>query len=717
MKGPILYTRIDEMISSLDRIMAKSELNSDDKKFLKRFNEELYRLMSFSAFENYEASKGVKRLTYAHVNYLLNSPVFNFQEKKKIKENLYRFFRMTGLTGDFSNIDVKNYNFNEFVVPSAFVRSASKRKEIYDKFKKKGKTLYVFWHDVPFLGELENLDVVVLAGRIGEMPLHSFKTLRNTLSERLLIKDIDFDSESIYNATQTYYRETKRPIGNIGTQIILDADFDIDAIKKGQKVNFDYSLKGVEQALKLNKDLERAGRKDVYMVFNFPDTQGVYEKMKYAERSKIVEELRPLRKRPRTFVNFGYKYKDDVNYMTLDEYFKRVEYYDKKANEIKALGLSPYEQYLKAFSFAKTFKPYKFFHGEITDGDYPEYSRNPFLILKNRYEVCVGYGLYLREILDRLGIECSPYDFDTKRVRDAYDSGWHHRLLVHIKDEKYNTDEIIISDPTPGLSSIRDYFSRLNPFTKTKREIEKADYQLSSVSRPKRRSGEDWGTDQLKEALKAFNETLKRPVDLERVQTLELTKFFWAMRNIKKKESKHSTRKELDNYARELLNEFLSDGFGRNWLAEYAKEGRIDSLLYFLNMPMFGIGDKLNIIRTITERTPAYPLFQNYKIKEIFWTNLKNIAWADLQYMPHEFRDDLLNRIFRLGRLNISSITSLGDRVTYELLGKKYTKLYSSGDAIFDTVDKMKQVEQLSQLKKEALSLAAAAPQEAPKRK
>lgn len=707
MANESLYTRLDEMIVALERIMAKTEINADDKKFLKGFAKNLGTFTGF-AFERYKVSEKYRRINYTHINYLINSPVFSYSERKKIKEEFDRFITRNGISGDFSKVDPKNFNFGEFVVPSVFIRDETKRKELYDCFKGKKRGMCVSWEDVPFLGELENFNISVYAGRLGTFPLHLFKTFRNIIKDRIGKDEIDFYSDDVLAAMKEYYNETKDPNIGIETQINLGVDYNVGVIRKGSNISFSYSEEGINKALKLVEALDKAGRTDVAITFSFP-TEAIYGSISSEERKKLIEKLRPLRNRKKIGIVFDRPYNDEQNFLTLNGYFKSLEYYDRIAAKIKSMNLSPYEEYLKAFNYAKTFKRYREFHNPIVDEDYPNYSRNPFLILKNKYQVCTGYAFYLQEVLDRLDIECGFYSLDCKKNLDSYDPAWHARLLVHINDPKYDIDKVIISDPTAS-SFLPDKFHIIPPH-KNKLAVKRAELKYTSSSCPHPAAvnacGEDWVTEQLSNAVQNFNKTLAKPVDLDQVQILELPKLFWAMRNIKKKENKKLSRKGLDNYASKMLNEFLHDPYGVFCLVKYVEQGKIDSLIYFLNMPMFGIKEKLEVIRTISREMPVYTLLEHPKIKEIFLTNLKNISWIDLQYMPGEFRTELLTRIFRLGGLDISEVLSLGDRVTYEVLGKAHTKLYNSTDNIFTTVEKSNQLKNLFELRKNAVDLAS----------
>ena len=78
-----------------------------------------------------------------------------------------------------------------------------------------------------------------------------------------------------------------------------------------------------------------------------------------------------------------------------------------------------------------------------------------FLTKKNKYMVCCGYAILLKDLLNKVDIPCCDLivyvdhtrDKNYNRKKDSYYEG-HHRNIVHIDDDKYNVHGIYLADPT-----------------------------------------------------------------------------------------------------------------------------------------------------------------------------------------------------------------------------------------------------------------------------
>ena len=136
-------------------------------------------------------------------------------------------------------------------------------------------------------------------------------------------------------------------------------------------------------------------------------------------------------------------FSDGGNKYTPTQVRRREEILDLIINEVREQDLSSLEQYMYLYNTVKLFKEYK------ESNENKQLSRVSEYILDNDYMVCVGYASLLNELVERLD---NPNIRTTTFSLDVGDKGekksGHKRVLVNIKDDKYNVDGIYISDPT-----------------------------------------------------------------------------------------------------------------------------------------------------------------------------------------------------------------------------------------------------------------------------
>ncbi len=131
--------------------------------------------------------------------------------------------------------------------------------------------------------------------------------------------------------------------------------------------------------------------------------------------------------------------------------------------------LSPFEIYTKLYQIVKDFKPYK----EVDKGDDLDKSRTLSKLLFNQYIVCAGYANLLQEFCKRYNIETY---YMSVMVMPGYNKDLnktlgHARLLVKMKDEKYDIDGLYVSDPTWDSNDNSKYNHILMTFDEIKREL------------------------------------------------------------------------------------------------------------------------------------------------------------------------------------------------------------------------------------------------------
>ncbi len=126
------------------------------------------------------------------------------------------------------------------------------------------------------------------------------------------------------------------------------------------------------------------------------------------------------------------------------------------ASEILRQGLSPYERFLAAYSWASSFR-YK----AEEEGERSYISRSVINVLSGDKIVCVGFAKLLETMCDRLGIPCAL-------TNETYPDAGHLRAMVRIDDDKYNIHGVYFTDPTFGarksdVEHEKDYFHYLTP--------------------------------------------------------------------------------------------------------------------------------------------------------------------------------------------------------------------------------------------------------------
>lgn len=146
--------------------------------------------------------------------------------------------------------------------------------------------------------------------------------------------------------------------------------------------------------------------------------------------------------------------------ISLTEYRQTTEIIDGVVNRIKSYNLSPLEQIIYAYDYARDRIYQKEQHGEA-----PTTSRDLTRVLLGDEIVCVGYARIFIAILKKLGINAAEYT--------VQGSEYHSIAIAHIKDEKYGIDSIYYFDPTfdRKRDETNNHFNRYYAFAKNRVEI------------------------------------------------------------------------------------------------------------------------------------------------------------------------------------------------------------------------------------------------------
>lgn len=121
--------------------------------------------------------------------------------------------------------------------------------------------------------------------------------------------------------------------------------------------------------------------------------------------------------------------------VTIDEFITMRATLDYYTNLIKEANLSPLEQTIYAYDLIKSL--------EYEESENRSDSRKIHSIIRDGKIVCVGYSVFLSQLLSELGIECIPISAkgDTRKIE-------HQRNIVKLVDPKYGIDGSFALDAT-----------------------------------------------------------------------------------------------------------------------------------------------------------------------------------------------------------------------------------------------------------------------------
>ncbi len=124
----------------------------------------------------------------------------------------------------------------------------------------------------------------------------------------------------------------------------------------------------------------------------------------------------------------GLKFKSLDNSYSLNEVLNATEKTQKLIDELNNGGYSPFEKYLKIYSFLTSF---------VYNDKSDKTCREIYGVLNNNTIVCVGYSDLLKTICDKVGLECYV---NFAQVTERKGIFGHQNNIIRIKDEKYGID-------------------------------------------------------------------------------------------------------------------------------------------------------------------------------------------------------------------------------------------------------------------------------------
>lgn len=164
------------------------------------------------------------------------------------------------------------------------------------------------------------------------------------------------------------------------------------------------------------------------------------------------------------FINYGGVEEDGL--ISLDEYIKAHKFYDGVVDFVNMFYFSPLEAYFFAYILTKNFKKYRVYKdSKEVDEKYSHMSRNFILIVGNEYIVCEGFVNFIDEILKRLNYSSSVLSVKSMA---------HARIMVYLKDDKYQVEGVYVGDPT--FDSNEEHMFKYSLMTISKEDYINADY-------------------------------------------------------------------------------------------------------------------------------------------------------------------------------------------------------------------------------------------------
>lgn len=248
------------------------------------------------------------------------------------------------------------------------------------------------------------------------------------------IEIIDYFEES-ENAKEFYEDFKKNRIEYLKNVEFIS--FDVDSLKIAEYIKRNPILKTKKIILKNYNTLESGIINEIQNIFG-EDTKYLYFEIEGNQRA-----------------------------ISFDEYKNTVEKVDKFINEIKLFDFSPMEQIMYLYDFVRN----KVYCREDNNEDHT-ISRDFTSALLGKKIVCVGYSKIFIYLLEKIGIEGIKVDLERK---DG--SSGHARVVIYVKDPKYDIDGVYYFDPTwdsKEREGDNEYLFSYRYFALTEDEMDKA---------------------------------------------------------------------------------------------------------------------------------------------------------------------------------------------------------------------------------------------------
>lgn len=281
--------------------------------------------------------------------------------------------------------------------------------------------------------------------------------------KNLVVKDKNFRPEFFSNVIcQSLYKDFNKVLDTIEEQKLSDTEkmtFYLNP-KKTKNGDEEFSLsfhKAGTYSFEANSEIKDDSYALVFKnVKNIEDVLKIVDNLKQHNykistikvslENKNYDNIHLLKKLENEY-NFGIVYSNNssINAITLNEFISMRETLNYYKELIESSNLSPIEQIAFAYDLIKSFK-YK----EVEDENDKSNSREIHSIIRDGKIVCVGYSVFLAQLLNELGIESYAVSatVPVKNEQGEINNFGHQRNIVNVKDDKYGIDGYYAFDAT-----------------------------------------------------------------------------------------------------------------------------------------------------------------------------------------------------------------------------------------------------------------------------
>ncbi len=165
------------------------------------------------------------------------------------------------------------------------------------------------------------------------------------------------------------------------------------------------------------------------------------------------------------YLNFTFTYSEFIKfYYNLSKFLKTIDIAKKE------YYLSPLEVFLLVYDKVCNFKEYNSY-----PDNYPIFKQGNLKYLFNsKYTVCSDYSILLVAALSYFGIEAKDFLLTIEHKKEKeIEEEVHARVLVKLKDHKYNINGIYVSDPTWDKKSVFTHALMTHRMTTLENDLER----------------------------------------------------------------------------------------------------------------------------------------------------------------------------------------------------------------------------------------------------